>query len=223
MSERTRVALVFDLDGTLIDSAPDIHAAVNLLLADQDLEPLDLATVTGFIGNGLPKLVERVMRARGLEASQHARLVEAMLSHYSAQRSALTRLFPGVLETLQSLKQRGYALGICTNKPLAATHEVLQDFQMTALFDVVIGGDSLDQRKPDPAPLLAAFERLPCQGQGQQLYVGDSEVDAKTAERANIAFALFTRGYRKTPVEALTRRFAFQDWRDFENLMRSNA
>lgn len=220
MSVRPRAAaIVFDLDGTVIHSAPDIHAAVNAMLADEstaapDLEPLDLATVTSFIGNGVPKLVERVMRVRNLPADQHARLVSSMMRHYSAQNSALTRLFPGVLETLEGLKQQGYLLGICTNKPEAATHAVLRDFDLTALFDVVVGGDSLPQRKPDPAPLRAAFSGLLAQRSADLpcLYVGDSEVDAATAENAGLPFALFTKGYRKQAVEDLPHVLAFDDW-----------
>ncbi len=210
-AQSPRAAIVFDLDGTLIHSAPDIQAAANAMLADEGLEPLDLAAITRFIGNGVPKLVERVMQARALPSDQHARLLTAMLKHYRNQQSALTRLFPGVRQALDSLKQQGYPLGICTNKPEAATHEVLRDFALGDLFDVVVGGDSLAQRKPDPAPLEAAFAALP-PGLAR-LYVGDSEIDAETAQRAGAPFALFTQGYRKQPVDALDHRLAFDDWR----------
>ncbi len=210
MSQNPRAALVFDLDGTLIHSAPDIHAAANAMLANEGKEPLDLATITSFIGNGVPKLVERVMRARDLAPDQHPRLVSAMMRHYRDQNSALTRLFPGVMATLEGLKQTGCALGICTNKPEAATHDVLRDFALAQLFDVVIGGDSLAQRKPDPAPLVAAFRGLPTGV--PRLYVGDSEVDAATAERAGVDFALFTKGYRKKPVDALPHVLAFDEF-----------
>ena len=201
--------VIFDLDGTLINSAPDIHAAVNRMLAEQHLPSLDLATVIGFIGNGLPRLVELVMQARGIDMARHAELTGVVLAFYSAASADLTVLYPNVRATLDTLKSTGYRLAICTNKPEAATHLVLDVFRLADYFDVVIGGDTLPQRKPDPAPLLATIARL---GVDQSLYVGDSEVDAETARAAGISFALFTEGYRKTPITALPHDFAFSDF-----------
>jgi phosphoglycolate phosphatase len=206
-------SLVFDLDGTLIDSAPDILAAANRLLADCDRPPLDLPTLTSFIGNGVPKLVERVMQARSLDMSRHPELYRLMMQHYQEQNSALTRLFEGAREALEALALAGHSLGLCTNKPAAATAEVLRDFGLSGRFQVVIAGDSLATRKPDPQPLLAAFEALQHMGAtGPRIYVGDSSFDAETAQRAGIDFALFTRGYRSQPVSALAHRWAFDDY-----------
>jgi phosphoglycolate phosphatase len=201
--------IVFDLDGTLIHSAPDIHAAANRMLAEEGLEPLDLATITSFIGNGIPKLVERVMRTRGIDPGEHTRLVGVMGRHYNAAPADLTRPYPGLLPLLNTLKAQGVALGICTNKPLVPTMEILRLLDMTEFFSAVIGGDSLGVKKPDPAPLNACFETL---GAVRRLYVGDSETDAETAERAGVPFALFTQGYRKVPVENLTHIARFDDF-----------
>ncbi len=198
--------IVFDLDGTLIDSAPDIRAAANVMLAGEGAEPLDLPTTVSFIGNGIPKLVERAMRARGLPEAEHARLTQAMLAAYDKDPATLTRLYPGLDALLPALREGGHKLGVCTNKPLAPTRQILDIFGITGLFDVIIGGDTLPVKKPDPAPLEAAFAAL---GDGVRLYVGDSEVDAETAERANVPFALFTEGYRKVAVEELTHVLAF--------------
>lgn len=202
-------AIVFDLDGTLIHSAPDIHAAANRMLADEGLAPLDLATVTSFIGNGIPKLVERVMRVRGIDAGEHARLTGVMGRHYGAAPADLTRPYPGLMPLLDGLKAAEIALGVCTNKPFAPTMEILRLLGMEQYFSAVIGGDTLEVKKPDPAPLHACFEAL---GADRRLYVGDSETDAETAERAGVPFALFTEGYRKVPVEKLTWIAKFDDF-----------
>ena len=212
-------AIVFDLDGTLIDSAPDIHAAVNRMLADEGQAPLDLRTVISFIGHGLPKLVERVMRARGIDATQHARLTDLTLGHYNAASADLTVLYPGLMPALRQVRAEGYALGLCTNKPEAPARQILGQFGLADLFDVVIGGDSLPVRKPDPAPLLRAFEALGATGATGRLYVGDSEVDAETADRAGVPFALFTEGYRKTPAAAMPHLHLFDHFDQFPGLV----
>ena len=193
-------SIVFDLDGTLIDSAPDIAAAVNQMLEAECVAPLDLATVIGFTGNGLPHLVKMVIHHCALDIASHPRLTQVTLDHYKAAPSEMTVLYPGVRDALQALKSRGHALGICTNKPEGAARLVLDDLGLAPYFDVVVGGDTLNVRKPDPAALWAAFDALP---NGPHLYVGDSEVDAETALRAEVPFFLFTQGYSKRPAEEL--------------------
>jgi phosphoglycolate phosphatase len=212
----SRVHLVFDLDGTLVDSAPDIHAAVARMLADEGRDPLDLATVISFIGLGLPKLVERVIRHCGMEMGDHARLVGITLGHYNAASSTLTRPYPGVVAALTALQQAGHQMAVCTNKPEAPAHAVLRDLGLAQFFAVVIGGDSLPVTKPDPAPLLACVTAL---GAGPTIYVGDSEVDAATAAAARLPFALFTEGYRKTPVKDLPHDAAFSDFHDLPEVL----
>ncbi|TMV10081.1 phosphoglycolate phosphatase [Ruegeria sediminis] len=195
-----RAAIVFDLDGTLVDSAPDIAAAVNRMLDGEGRPALPLAVVIGFIGNGIPKLVERVIAHCGLERDRHADLTQATLDHYSRAASDRTVVYPGVVPALEELRSRGHALGICTNKPEAPARHVLQALGLAGFFDAVIGGDTLATRKPHPDPLHAAYAALPA---GPRLYVGDSEVDAETARRAGVPFLLFTEGYRKSPVQDL--------------------
>ncbi len=204
------VTIVFDLDGTLIDSAHDIAAATNKMLAEQGVAPLSVAQVTSFVGDGLPSLVERVMRHCELDASLHPQLCDATLSHYNAAGSELTKVYPGVYDALNTLRDQGCHMGICTNKPVQAAHHVLNALNLAPYFQAVIGGDSLPQRKPDPAPLRATFDALP---NGHRIYVGDSEIDAETAQRAAIPFLLFTQGYRKTEVDQIPHTISYDDSR----------
>lgn len=201
--------LIFDLDGTLIDSAPDIRAAVNRMLAGEGLGPLDLPTVTSFVGNGMPKLVERVMAAKGIDPAPHKALTQVTLDHYNAAPSALTRPYPGVPQALAALEAAGHRLALCTNKPEAPARAILADLGLSRHFPVVIGGDTLTVRKPDPAPALECVKAM---GGGDAAFIGDSEVDAATAEAAGLPFYLFTEGYRKSPVSALPHQAAFSDF-----------
>lgn len=206
----TPARLIFDLDGTLIDSAPDIHAASNAVLAERGLAPLNLAQVRSFVGLGVPHLVRCLLRASAADADGplHAELVAAFSARYEVAVT-LTALYPGVREALTALSAKGHPLGICTNKPLAPTRAVLAHFGILEMFGTVIGGDSLTVRKPHPAPLLACLEAL---GGDAALYIGDSEVDAETARAAGLRFALYTKGYRKAPVAALPHDAAFDDF-----------
>lgn len=202
-------ALVFDLDGTLIDSAPDIHLAANRVLQEEGLAELSLAQVRGFIGNGVQVLLRRCLTALECptEGDRFDRMVARFGEIYETAHGQTT-LYPGVATALQTLRGR-YTLAICTNKPEAPTRSVLAHFGLLDLFPVIVGGDSLPVRKPDPAPLLAAIKHT---GAATAFFVGDSEVDAETAQRAGVPLILFTEGYRKTPVTDLGARETFSDW-----------
>lgn len=201
--------IVFDLDGTLIDSAPDIHASACRVLAEEGLAPMTLPQVRGMIGHGVAHLVGRLLEARGLprEGAQHTRMTASFTAGYEGAVN-LTQPYPGVPQALERLAAAGARLGICTNKPQAATLSVLRHLHLGP-FAAVVGGDSLAVRKPDPAPLRAALDAL---GDGPAVYVGDSEVDAQTAAAAGLPFLLYTEGYRRAPVTALPQTAAFADW-----------
>lgn len=202
-------AVIFDLDGTLVDSAPDIHAAINRLLAEEGQAALDIDTITSFVGDGLPKLVERVMRHLSMDLGQFDLLVAKALNIYETTPADLSQLYPGVLTALSALKETGVRMGVCTNKPHGPAVKLLAEKGLGRFFDTVIGGDSTPSRKPDPAPLRAAIDDL---GALQVLYVGDSEIDAETALSAGVDFALFTLGYRKREVTDIPHRFRFDDF-----------
>lgn len=204
------LAIVFDLDGTLIDSAPDIHAAANKVFSAKGLNPFPFDVVRGFIGNGVGVLISRLLQSQGLDGtgSLHAELVENFVKLYE-EAFERTTLYPGVIVALDELAGAGYALGICTNKPELPARAALRHFGLERHMRVLVGGDSLPQRKPDPAPLRAAIAAL---GSGPALFVGDSEVDAETAQAAGVPLALYSGGYRKTPVEALGAKLIFDDF-----------
>jgi phosphoglycolate phosphatase len=207
--EKRMTPIVFDLDGTLIDSAPDLHAACAKMLADECYADPGLEKVITWIGNGVPKLVERAMRDAGIDMAQHASLVHAYMTYYDEDPVTLTTVYPNLLTLLDNLKASGHKLAVCTNKPEAPARTILQMLEIEHYFDVVVGGDTLAVKKPDPVPL---FECLKLMGVETCLYVGDSDVDAQTADRAKMPMALFTEGYRKSAVKALPHDFAFDDF-----------
>ncbi len=202
-------AIIFDLDGTLIDSAPDIHAAVNRVMSDIRAPLFEFPQIKSFIGNGVPVLIQRVMAARDLDSADQTALISSFLDYYEADATTLTRPYPKAIETLQWLQAQGHRLGICTNKPEGPTRSILAEFALSDLFETVIGGDTLAQKKPDPAPLVRAMAEL---GDGPAIFVGDSEVDAETAKRAGVPFALFTEGYRKSSLQDMPHGASFSDF-----------
>lgn len=204
-------AVIFDLDGTLCDSAPDLHASANTMLATMDLEALPLKLVRDFIGNGVPKLVERVMLASDIQFSpgRHAELTKVFEEIYAANPIAKTQLYPGVLDVLVVLQADGCVMGVCTNKVQHISIRVLEGLKIDGYFGSVIGGDSLPTHKPDPAMMHACISELRAKN---AIYVGDSEVDAATAVAAKLPFILFSEGYRKSPVCDIQHDARFQDF-----------
>ena len=204
-------AVVFDLDGTLVDSAPAIREIAARLLDELGAAPLTLDETRAFIGSGAAVFTRRALAARGLPddeaaaAAAHARF-EAL---YAAAPGEANRPFPGAEEALDAMAAAGLPLGLCTNKPLAPTRNVLDALGWADRFGAVIAGDSLPVRKPDPAALRAALDGL---GAGDALYVGDSETDEATARAAGLPFALHVHGYRRKPAEAFDAALVFDDF-----------
>jgi len=210
-----KARVVFDLDGTLVDSAAGIRHIANQMLVEENCEPLSLELTVSFIGNGITTFIERMSVARDIPASEHGRLF-ARYNMLDQQSEFVNKTYPHVVECLQSLKEGGCVLGLCTNKLTDATHVMLKKLELDQLFCSVVCGDTLPVRKPDPAMLHKAFDDLPA---AHSIYVGDSEVDAETAKRAGVDFLLFTEGYRKTPVNKLPHAHAFSDYKEVSKLV----
>ncbi len=169
-------AVVFDLDGTLIDSAPDIAAVVNRVLAAEGLAALTLDYVRGMIGDGAKQLLARAFAARGAVAQ--AGHLARFLADYEADPVRETVLYPGIAEALAALQGEGRVLGVCTNKPIGPTLRILDTLGLTSRFAAIIGGDSTPYKKPDPRHLAAAIAAMEVAG---AIMVGDSANDMDAA------------------------------------------
>lgn len=205
-------AIVFDLDGTLIHSALDLHYAANEMLRALGRAPLDLATVISFIGNGVPKLVVRCLEATdGATADVEAQARALFMQTYSANMTRHTVLYPGVRTALDDFAERGIAMGVCTNKPTAPAQAICDALDLSRYFKIILGAGPEHPRKPDSAPLLACLAALECRPD-QSVYVGDSRVDYETSRNANVPFKLFTSGYLKGALPSLAKADRFDDW-----------
>jgi phosphoglycolate phosphatase len=191
--------ILFDLDGTLVDSAPDLARALNHMLERLGREPFEAETVRTWVGNGAQTLVRRGLSGssivdEGIDAAEVAQGLEIFLDYYAGNLCVATAAYPGVPETLRSLKARGYRLVLVTNKPYAFIQPLLEGLGMADLFEFCLGGDSLKRRKPDPLPLLHASERLEvCVS--ECVMVGDSKNDIVAAKSSGMQSIGVSYGY----------------------------
>jgi phosphoglycolate phosphatase len=188
-------AVLFDFDGTLIDSYPAITASVNHVRALHGLAPLSVVEVTPHVGRGPGHLLEETVGRGDPDAN-----AAAYRAHHPTVMGPLTRLLPGAAETLAGLKQRGLKTGLCTNKPVAFTRELVRTLGIADSLDVILGPEDIGRYKPAPDILLAALHRLGVEP-GQALYVGDMVVDIQTARAAHVAVWVVATG--SETVEAL--------------------
>ncbi|WER49400.1 phosphoglycolate phosphatase [Cupriavidus sp. WKF15] len=188
-------AVLIDLDGTLVDTAPDIVAAANRMLAELGSAPLPFDTVAGFIGRGVPNLVRRVLDTAQLAQRIDATAAEMLFHrHYAEVNGRLGQVFPGVEAGLAALRRQGYRLACVTNKPRALAAPLLAMTGLAGYLEVLVAGDSIAQMKPDPEPLRHACRLLeadPAQG----VLVGDSPVDVAAARAAGMPVCLVRYGY----------------------------
>jgi len=213
--------VVFDLDGTLVDSAAAIRDIANILMDELRLAPLDLAEARSYIGNGAPTFVERALRARdALDEAGFEERLHRFEELYATAPGEANVPFPGVDDAMQALLAMGHRLALCTNKPAVPTDVVLAAHDWSGLFTTVITGDTLKERKPHPAPLLEAVRRA---GGGPVVYVGDSEVDAATASAARIPLLVYAGGYRKVPLSELAHAASFEDFAEIPDLVMRHA
>ena len=196
------VALIFDLDGTLIDSLPDLTAALNRMLTGLGRRELTTSEVRAMIGDGTRALVKRALGATGrVIGLKEAH--EAFSDFYEAALTRQTRLYPGVRETLADMRKSGARLGICTNKSQVMTMSVLNEFGIAKDFTAVIGGDVLSLRKPNPAHLLAVIEQLGAKPD-EAIMIGDGENDFAVARAVGIPVILMSYGYLHVPPKSLS-------------------
>lgn len=191
-------AIIFDLDGTLVDSARDLQVAMNALLAEEDLRAVSLDEVKAMVGDGAAKFVERAIVATGGDLTGLSRLVKRFVEIYEANPTQYTESYPGVSGTLEHLRLLGLPLAVVTNKPYAATVSILDALGIHRFFDAVVGGDTLSERKPHPAPLLLALDRLGIKPE-DALMIGDNYHDVQAARAAGLRVYAVTYGYSHKP------------------------
>lgn len=197
-------AVVFDLDGTLVDSAADIAGALGRALAGEGLPGFDTETVKGLVGGGSRRLIERALAVLGVEAvpARVEDLRRAFEDQYLAAPCRSTRLYPGARELLATLSARGVALGVCTNKPEAITLSVLDALGLARTFGAVAGGSDTLALKPDPAMLVSVLSRLGA-GPDEGVLIGDSAADVGAARGAGCGVVLVSFGYASGNAVAL--------------------
>jgi phosphoglycolate phosphatase len=201
--------LVLDLDGTLVDSLPDLAAALNRLLAARGLAALPVPAIGRMVGDGTPTLIARGFAAHQREPDGEA--VADFMADYLAHVADETRPYPGVAATLDTLQGAGWRFAVCTNKPEAAAHAVLRTLGLDHYFAAIGGGDSFPVRKPDPAHLRATLARAGGSPQ-HAVMAGDHVNDVKAAHGAGLPCIFAEWGYGPPEMgqaaEARAARFA---------------
>ncbi|WP_201576684.1 phosphoglycolate phosphatase [Psychrobacter sp. H8-1] len=210
--------LIFDFDGTLIDSVPDLADATNAMLTTLGKDTYSLDTIRNWVGNGSRMLVERALVGKievledelTVEEAEHAEQV--FFDAYKNLSDSKTVAYPNVDSGLRQLKEAGYTLALVTNKPIRFVPKILESFGWTSLFDMVLGGDSLTTKKPDPAPLLHVCDKLGVM-QDKAVMIGDSRNDILAGQNAKIDTLGLSYGYNYgQDIRDLNPTAAFDDF-----------
>ncbi len=216
-------ALLFDLDGTLVDTAPDLTAAANHMLRALGRATFDEATVASWIGDGVPRLIKRALTGERFGEPDPALFTEAesLYGHYYASHVAdHSVLYPHVLTTLATLQERGFRLACVTNKAARFTDPLLAALGLKPYFEVVLSGDSLARAKPDPLPLIVAADRLTVMREGAAL-VGDSGNDMRAAKAAGMRALAVSYGYNHgVDLQSLGATTIMEDFGKLPDLVR---
>jgi phosphoglycolate phosphatase len=197
-------AVLFDLDGTLVDTAADLASAVNRGLKTLGRPAVPIDVVKSMIGGGFPNLVMKALEHTGgpLAEPKLTPFIEKTRDDYEAHVADASKLYPGVTEALRALSMRGSAMGVCTNKPSGPSKKLLAALGIEKYLPVLVGGDSLPVKKPHPKMALETLKRLNGTLDSAVL-VGDSETDVKLARAAKIPVILVEGGYSEIPVKNL--------------------
>ncbi len=200
----SQTTLVFDLDGTIIHSAPDLANAVNHILTALGGKALSVAQVQSMIGNGMPKLLERGLAACGIDLSrdEFQQNFEAFRDYYTSHACVDTHCYEGAVEMLEAVRAEGYLTAICTNKLETITHVILKTMKLEPLFDAVVGADPPKPRKPDADPVFRAIERAGG-ARDNAIMVGDSPADIAAGKAAGLPTLAVSYGYTNVPPDQL--------------------
>lgn len=214
-SSLTGTTIVFDLDGTLVDTAPDLVGATNHALACRDLPPRAAAELRPWISFGARRMIVEALRLCAHHASETEidALLETFLAYYEANIACESRPFPYVVEAMGHLRQEGAQLAVCTNKREALSLKLLDALQLTTHFAAIVGRDTLAHCKPHPVHLTGTIARAGGRTNAA-IMVGDSAVDIATARAAGVPVIGVTFGYTDTPIAALEPDVVLADYRD---------
>jgi len=209
-------AVVFDLDGPRVDRSLDLTSSLNDLLAERQLAPYSRLETIGFVGGGIALLVERALRARGVDcaADDLAAAVDRYKAIYRGRLTEATRLYDGALGVLDMLKVQGIATAVCTNKTEALARGIIAGLGFDDRIDVIVGGRPERPLKPSPAPLLAALTELGV-GVGDAVMVGDSSADVQCARAAGVPVICVGFGYAHGPVQELGADMVIDSYAEF--------
>jgi len=212
-------ALIFDLDGTLADTAPDLLGATNAVLAARERPLLDLGHLRHMVGFGAKALIGQAMEASGAPVTeeQMPALTDIFIAHYTAHIADGTRLFPGVADTLASLKAGGARLGVLTNKPQGLTDLLLPQLELEDLFAAVYGAGRKTYTKPDPRIFHDVVEEC---GGGPAVMIGDSITDLNTARAAGVPCILMSYGFTPVPAKDLGADLVLDDFAQLSQALR---
>jgi phosphoglycolate phosphatase len=213
-------ALIFDLDGTLADTSPDLLGATNAVLAARSRPLLDLAHLRHLVGFGARALIFQAMEASGepVGEDEMPALVEIFLAHYRAHIADGTRLFPQVAETLEALKKCGARLGVLTNKPQELTDPLLPMLGLNGLFTAVYGAGRRPYTKPDPRVFHDVVTDC---GGGPAVMIGDSITDLNTARAAGAPCILMSYGFTPVPASELGADLVLDDFAQLPSVLSS--
>lgn len=205
--------LIFDLDGTLVHTAPDLLRAVNHILAAAARPPVALDQLIDQVSFGAREMIRRGFELTGapVDDTRLDAMFASFIDYYSANIAIDSKPFAGCIDLLESCRSRGMKLAVCTNKLEGMSVKLLRQLNMLKYFGAVVGQDTIAIAKPDPAPLLEAINRIGGSPE-TALMVGDSKTDILTAKAAKIPVAAFTFGYSDEPIETLGADFVLSDY-----------
>jgi len=211
-------ALIFDLDGTLIDSKQDLIRSVNAMLVEMGREPLHEDTVSSYIGHGAPRLVARAL-GNGATEEECERALKFFLAHYDEHKLDSTHAYPGVAEALEELRE--FPMAVLTNKPVRVSRKILEGLGLAKYFRAVYGGNSFETKKPDPLGARKILEELSTVP-AEAVMVGDSEVDIQTARNAGTLAAAVNYGFGTHDREAYPADIYLERLTDLVSLLRGD-
>ena len=204
--------IVFDLDGTLINSAPDLCYALNQTLSEINIPEITLQEVMGYLGDGALELIKRgITKHANIEKFDTELLRLRFLEIYDTCLLNKTDFYPNAIQALKELKTLDYTLAICSNKPELLAKRIISGLNTSEYFDIITGGDTYDYRKPDPRHLINTILEAGKKVENA-IMIGDSENDINCAKKANIPSIAVSFGYSKVPVEDLEPDLVMSDY-----------